>query len=117
MHRLLIELNPFNSFQGCDASILLNSTAKNLSEKEAFQSMTLAAFDVIDDIKEHLEAVCPSTVSCADIVALAGAESIFQVRKFPPYFSSQREDHVPTKQEAQQTCGSLLCQHRSFNGR
>lgn len=76
--------------------------------------MTLAAFDVIDDIKEHLEAVCPSTISCADIVALAGAESIFQVRRFPPTLSSQRADYVLANQEAQQTCGSLLCQHRSF---
>jgi hypothetical protein len=52
--------------------------------------MTLSSFDVIDDIKEHLEAVCPSTVSCADIVALAGAESIFQVRRLPTTLSSLR---------------------------
>ncbi|GAQ82752.1 peroxidase [Klebsormidium nitens] len=64
--------------EGCDASVLLNSTASISGEKDAFQSMTLAGFDVIDDIKAHIETVCPSTVSCADIVALASTESIFQ---------------------------------------
>lgn len=77
-------LNTVSNFQGCDASILLNSTASHPAEKDAFQSLTLAGFDVIDDIKTHLEAVCPNTVSCADIIALAGTESILLVSSLQP---------------------------------
>ncbi|CAI5465960.1 unnamed protein product [Closterium sp. Yama58-4] len=62
--------------QGCDASVLLDSTEDNKAEKDSDPNATLGAFDVVDDIKDHLEAECPGVVSCADILALAAREGI-----------------------------------------
>lgn len=66
--------------QGCDGSILLDSTANNIAEKEAIPNQSLAGFDVIEEVKTNLEYTCPGVVSCADIVALAARDSVsFQV--------------------------------------
>lgn len=66
--------------QGCDASVLLNSTANNIAEKDAIPNFSLSGFDVIDDIKAKVEKECEGVVSCADIVALAARDSVsFQV--------------------------------------
>eukprot|EP00250_Pteridium_aquilinum_P026758 c33542_g1_i1 orf=135-1136(+) len=62
--------------QGCDGSILLDSTANSSAEKSATVSATLEGFDVIDQAKETLEQVCKATVSCADIVALAARDAV-----------------------------------------
>ena len=57
--------------QGCDGSLLLNSTVLNLAEKDQAKSLTLDRFYIIDDIKQTLESgMCNNTVSCADILAL-----------------------------------------------
>lgn len=62
---------------GCDASILL---VGNSSETTDIPNLTIrqAALDIISDIKVNVEAACPGTVSCADIVALAARDSVFQ---------------------------------------
>lgn len=63
--------------KGCDASILLDSTAsKEETEKTAVPNLSLEGFDVIEEIKSQLEETCPGVVSCADIIALAARDSI-----------------------------------------
>ncbi|WJX29663.1 peroxidase [Trifolium repens] len=61
---------------GCDASILIDSTENRKSEKDARPNQTLRGFDLIDDIKSTLEQECPETVSCADIITMATREAI-----------------------------------------
>jgi len=63
-------------YQGCEASVLLNSTANNTAEKDAFPNLSLGGFYIIDAIKTALESACPGIVSCADIVALAARDAI-----------------------------------------
>ena len=62
--------------QGCDASILLDSTPPGSAEKDAPISATLDMFYVVDAIKANVEAQCPGVVSCADILALAAVHSV-----------------------------------------
>ncbi|KAE9588362.1 hypothetical protein Lal_00003315 [Lupinus albus] len=62
--------------QGCDASILLDNSAKIVSEKNSKPNKnSIRGLEVIDEIKFKLEEACPLTVSCADIVALAARGS------------------------------------------
>ncbi|KAF8642157.1 hypothetical protein HU200_067417 [Digitaria exilis] len=76
----LIRLHFHDCFvQGCDASILLDSTATEKSEQEAGPNLTLrpAAFKAINDLRARLDRACGATVvSCADIVALAARDSV-----------------------------------------
>ncbi|CAM6027065.1 unnamed protein product [Sphagnum balticum] len=64
--------------QGCDASVLINSTNVNQAEKDAAINFSLGNFFVIDDIKEQLEKECPGVVSCADVLALVAVYSVKQ---------------------------------------
>ncbi|KAG6518898.1 hypothetical protein ZIOFF_022379 [Zingiber officinale] len=64
---------------GCDASILLDSTENNTAEKDAKVNLTLEGFEIIDHMKERLEAVCKGVVSCADILAFAARDSVVHV--------------------------------------
>ena len=66
--------------QGCDGSLLLNSTVLNLAEKDQVKSATLNMFWVIDAIMAAAEAACPGVVSCADILAATAVEAVLQVR-------------------------------------
>ncbi|PIN16628.1 Peroxidase [Handroanthus impetiginosus] len=62
--------------KGCDASLLLDSSGSIVTEKISNPKRNSArGFEVIDAIKSALEKVCPHTVSCADILALAARDS------------------------------------------
>jgi hypothetical protein len=61
--------------------VLLNDTATFTGEQTAFPNVgSIRGFGVIDNIKAKVEAVCPGTVSCADILAVAARDSVVAVR-------------------------------------
>ncbi|XP_022760969.1 cationic peroxidase 1-like [Durio zibethinus] len=64
--------------QGCDGSLLLDSTATIDSEKNArANENSTRGFEVIDQIKAEVDKVCGRpVVSCADILAVAARDSV-----------------------------------------
>ncbi|KAF7845240.1 cationic peroxidase 1-like [Senna tora] len=63
--------------QGCDGSVLLDDTENFTGKKSALPNLnSLRGFDVIDDIKSQIEAVCPAVVSCADILIVAARDFV-----------------------------------------
>ncbi|KAL1557806.1 Peroxidase 43 [Salvia divinorum] len=73
---VLLRLHFHDCFvEGCDGSILIDSGAER-DEKNAFGHQGVRGFDIVERAKAELEALCPRTVSCADIVALAAREAL-----------------------------------------
>eukprot|EP01018_Ginkgo_biloba_P033242 Gb_27961 [translate_table: standard] len=63
--------------KGCDASLLLDDSGSIVSEKRSNPNRNSArGFEVVDEIKRQLEAACPHTVSCADVLAIAARDSV-----------------------------------------
>ncbi|XP_073036016.1 peroxidase 44-like [Primulina eburnea] len=64
--------------KGCDASILLDETpsGEDVEKKATQNGKFVRGFDMIDEMKERLEAECPGIVSCADIIAFANRDSL-----------------------------------------
>ncbi|KAH6796830.1 Peroxidase superfamily protein [Perilla frutescens var. hirtella] len=66
--------------KGCDASVIVASTAGNTAEKDHPDNLSLAGdgFDTVIKAKAAVDAVatCKNKVSCADILALATRDAI-----------------------------------------
>ena len=63
--------------------MLLDDTDDTKGEKTAAPNLnSLRGCEVIDAIKTELESVCPETVSCADVVAVAARDSVVLVLTF-----------------------------------
>ncbi|KAL8234416.1 hypothetical protein R6Q59_020516 [Mikania micrantha] len=67
-------------YEGCDGSVLIDSTKNNQAEKAGFPNLSLRGFQIIDDVKAAVEDACPGVVSCADILALVARDAIYQIK-------------------------------------
>jgi peroxidase len=87
---LMLRLHFHDCFvQGCDGSVLLDDTATTVGEKQADQNVnSLKGFELVDKIKEKLEAECPGAVSCADLLAIAARDAVVLVSQKRPFCSS-----------------------------
>ncbi|MCL7026957.1 hypothetical protein MKW94_019881 [Papaver nudicaule] len=63
---------------GCDASVMIQSTPGNKAEKDHPDNLSLAGdgFDTVNKAKAAVEKQCKNKVSCADILALATRDVI-----------------------------------------
>ena len=90
-----------SKLQGCDASVLLNSTEGNLAERDAKPNKSLRGFGSVDRVKAKLEAACPNTVSCADVLTLMARDAVVLAKgPFWPVALGRRDGSVSRATEA-----------------
>ncbi|GMY26287.1 peroxidase 5-like [Fagus crenata] len=86
---------------GCDASILLDSTPSGepVEKNSTANGKTLRGLEVIDEIKVNLEAECPGIVSCADILSFAAREAVVHsgIFNFPYAVPAGRRDGLSSR--------------------
>ncbi|KAJ7967728.1 Peroxidase [Quillaja saponaria] len=86
--------------QGCDASILLDSSYQTVnSEMVSPRNFGIRKRETIGHIKSILEDECPGQVSCADIIILAAKESVF--------FTGGPQIEIPLGRKDSTTCSFL----------
>ncbi|RLN24797.1 peroxidase 1-like [Panicum miliaceum] len=87
--------------RGCDASLMLKSRSHK-GEQDAASSYGLRGYDEIEQIKAKVEAACPLTVSCADIIALAARDAVY-LSNGPRYAveTGRRDGKVSAKFDAE----------------
>lgn len=73
--------------QGCDGSVLINSTSTNSAEKDGIPNLSLRGFGSIDRVKTAVEKKCPGVVSCADILALVARDATLLVSDYSIYIT------------------------------
>ncbi|GJM99943.1 hypothetical protein PR202_ga17086 [Eleusine coracana subsp. coracana] len=87
--------------RGCDASVLLNSTKNNLAERDADPNMSLRGFGSVDRVKAKIEAACPNTVSCADVLTIMARDAVVLAKgPFWPVALGRRDGKVSSAVEA-----------------
>jgi peroxidase len=87
--------------QGCDASVLLNSTEGHLAERDAKPNKSLRGFGSVDRVKAKLEAACPNTVSCADVLTIMARDAVVLAKgPFWPVALGRKDGRVSSATEA-----------------
>ncbi|XP_009769680.1 peroxidase 21 [Nicotiana tabacum] len=90
--------------KSCDASILLDTTKEQKSEKTSQRNFGMRNFKYIETIKEALENECPNTVSCADIVVLSARDGVVMLGG----------PHIEMKTGRRDSKGSYLTEVENF---
>lgn len=82
---------------GCDGSVLLDSTDENKAERDADVNLSLPGdgFDSVVKAKEAVEKACPGVVSCADLLAIATRDLLGLVQLLPNLHRFCRELLTP----------------------